>query len=58
MDLTLSSLPRGFSDYTNLHYNLWWSWHPEAEELFSAIDQTLWAIAHHNPVKLLARSQT
>jgi starch phosphorylase len=37
-------------------YNLWWSWHPETQELFSAIDAAHWE-AHRNPVKLLRDRQ-
>lgn len=37
-------------------YNLWWSWQPEAQELFERIDPAHWA-AHHNPVKLLRDRQ-
>ncbi|MFQ5610793.1 MAG: alpha-glucan family phosphorylase [Anaerolineae bacterium] len=34
-------------------YNLWWSWHPEAQELFRRIDAALWEEVYHNPVKFL-----
>lgn len=37
-------------------FNLWWSWHPEAQALFERIDPAHWA-AHHNPVKLLRDRQ-
>ena len=53
MELTLSSLPARIQRLHELAYNLWWSWHKEAEALFSAIDPTLWVITRHNPVKLL-----
>ncbi|HSF29484.1 MAG TPA: DUF3417 domain-containing protein [Candidatus Tectomicrobia bacterium] len=33
--------------------NLWWSWHPQAEALFQALDAVLWERIGHNPVKLL-----
>jgi glycogen phosphorylase len=46
-------LPPRIGRLTDLAYNLWWSWHPQARELFAAIDQTLWSITSHNPVKLL-----
>ena len=47
------SLPDELSPLTTIAYNLWWSWHPEAVELFSWIDRQLWEDSHHNPVKLL-----
>jgi starch phosphorylase len=46
-------LPPRISRLSELAYNLWWSWHPEARNLFSMIDQTLWSLTAHNPVKIL-----
>ena len=53
MDLATPPLPPRINRLTELAHNLWWSWHPQARELFAAIDQTLWSITAHNPVKLL-----
>ncbi|GJL55026.1 MAG: alpha-1,4 glucan phosphorylase [Nitrospirales bacterium] len=36
-----------------LSNNLWWSWTPKSRHLFEALDQTLWRLTHHNPVKQL-----
>src|SRR5215204_4266741 len=36
-----------------LAYNLWWSWHPEAQKLFSRVDPELWELVYHNPVDFL-----
>ncbi len=47
------SRPGGLSRLSELAYNLWWSWTPEARQLFETIDPTLWRLSHHNPVKLL-----
>jgi len=47
-------LPQNLSRLSELAQNLWWSWTPEARQLFEAIDPTLWFLTHHNPVKLLA----
>ncbi|MCS7083248.1 MAG: alpha-glucan family phosphorylase [Bacteroidetes bacterium] len=33
-----------------LAYNLWWSWHPEAQALFEALHPVLWESSGHNPV--------
>jgi glycogen phosphorylase len=38
---------------TELAYNLWWSWHAEAQALYAEIDPVLWKAANHNPVKFL-----
>jgi glycogen phosphorylase len=32
---------------------LWWSWHPQARDLFRALDYPLWRSGGHNPVKQL-----
>ena len=56
MDLAMPSLPQRIQRLNDLARNLWWSWHPEAEALFDAIDPTLWAITQHNPVKLSGKS--
>src|SRR2546422_3748874 len=53
MDLAPPLLPARIGRLTELAYNLWWSWHPEARALFAAIDPTVWAMTAHNPVKLL-----
>jgi starch phosphorylase len=38
---------------TELAYNLWWSWHPEAQALYEEIDADLWQQVNHNPVRFL-----
>lgn len=40
---------------TELAYNLWWSWNPDAQALYRDIDPTLWQQVNHNPVKFLRR---
>ena len=44
--------PAPFERLPELAYNLWWSWYPPAQALFSRLDSTHWE-AYHNPVKLL-----
>lgn len=53
MDFATPLPPARISRLTELAYNLWWSWHPEARALFAAIDSKLWDMTAHNPVKLL-----
>ncbi len=36
-----------------LAYNLWWTWHPEAQDLYREIDPDLWELIYHSPVKFL-----
>ncbi|MDP3947880.1 MAG: DUF3417 domain-containing protein, partial [bacterium] len=46
-------LPSRIARLEELAYNLWWSWQPEARELFRALDYPLWRLSNHNPVKQL-----
>ncbi len=50
---SVSKLPRRIDGLSELAYNLWWSWHIEARQLFKALDNPLWKATGHNPVKLL-----
>ena len=38
---------------SELAYNLWWSWNPEAQALYEEIDPELWKLVNHNPIKFL-----
>ncbi len=49
----LPILPEPLLRLRELAYNLWWSWHPEAQALFAAMDPALWESTNHNPVRLL-----
>ena len=46
-------LPKQLGPLTELAHNLWFSWNPEAVELFQRIDSQLWPQVRHNPVALL-----
>jgi starch phosphorylase len=50
---SVSKLPRRIDGLSELAYNLWWSWHIEARQLFKALDNPLWKATGHNPIKLL-----
>ncbi|MEN4013031.1 MAG: alpha-glucan family phosphorylase [Bellilinea sp.] len=47
------SLPRRISRLSQLAYNLWWVWNPEAQQLFRQIKLRLWDEVDHNPVAFL-----
>jgi glycogen phosphorylase len=47
------SLPRRLQRLGELAYNLWWTWKPDAQRLFSHIDNALWEQTYHNPVQFL-----
>ena len=46
-------LPRRIDRLGELAYNLWWTWQPSAQRLFSRIDNDLWEHLSHNPILLL-----
>jgi len=47
------SLPRRISRLGELAYNLWWTWNPDSQRLYSMIDRELWNKLNHNPVLFL-----
>src|SRR5258706_14582052 len=49
------AFPAGINRLPELAYNLWWSWHEEAQELYKRLDSLLWETVNHNPVALLRR---
>ncbi len=51
------SLPRRINRLGELAYNLWWTWNPDAQRLFSRIDKELWESTYHNPVLFLRQVQ-
>ena len=46
-------LPEAIARLNELAYNLWWSWNPDAQALFSTLDPGLWERVNQNPVKFL-----
>ena len=46
-------LPEKISRLQELAYNLWWSWNPDAQALFSSLGAELWRSVNQNPVKFL-----
>ena len=44
------SLPRRINRLGELAYNLWWTWNPDSQRLFSRIDKELWESTYHNPL--------
>ncbi len=47
------SLPDNLKPLLEIAQNMWWTWHPEAVDLFVRVDRQLWTESGHNPVKLL-----
>ncbi len=46
-------LPDRLQPLLEIAYNLWWSWNPEAVDLFRRMDHDLWTSSYHNPVQML-----
>ena len=46
------NLPAGLEGLGELAYNLWWSWTPRAQSLFSRIHSSAWT-RHRNPIAVL-----
>jgi starch phosphorylase len=48
-------LPERIQGLGALAINLWWSWQPDAREVFRSVDANLWHRTRHNPLELLHR---
>ena len=48
-------LPEKIARLGKLAYNLWWTWRPDAQRLYSWIDPYLWEETSHNPVLFLRK---
>ena len=46
-------LPERLQPLLEIAHNLWWTWNPEAVDLFRRMDHDLWSETYHNPVKML-----
>ncbi len=49
------ALPEKLEPLREIAYNLFWTWHHDAIELFRRIDRKLWEETHHNPVLMLGK---
>src|SRR3989337_1830977 len=49
------TLPADLDGLGELAYNLWWSWTPRAQALFSRIDAGAW-VRHRNPIPVMRYS--
>lgn len=46
-------IPEALRPLEILSKNIWWTWHPEVENLFRSIDEKLWGMVQRNPISLL-----
>lgn len=51
------TFPPQLARLQELAYNLWWTWNPEAADLFRRLDRELWERSNHNPAYLLGSIQ-
>lgn len=49
----ITVLPEKFKRLNDIAYNLWWSWNPDAIDLYREIDLELWEKVGKNPVRFL-----
>lgn len=52
-EILFTPIPERIARLRELAYNLWWTWHPEAQDLYRQIDPDLWELIYHNPVDFL-----
>jgi glycogen phosphorylase len=53
-DRLASLLPAELDPLARLAFNYRWSWEPEGEAVFRAVDEHGWELSGHNPVRLLS----
>jgi starch phosphorylase len=49
----LTQLPDRINRLESLARDLWWSWTPEARQIFRRLDYSVWRQTAHNPVRML-----
>ncbi|MBI3046911.1 MAG: alpha-glucan family phosphorylase [Acidobacteria bacterium] len=49
----MSQLPDRINRLEELARDLWWSWTPDARNVFRRLDYPLWRLTAHNPVRML-----
>ncbi len=49
------ALPEALKPLRELAYNLWWTWNPDAFQLFRRLNIDLWEEVYHSPIRLLGR---
>ena len=54
----VTQLPEAIGRLRELARNLWWCWHPECHELFTAINPEVWESSGHNPVLTIGKGSS
>ncbi|OFW38522.1 MAG: alpha-glucan phosphorylase [Acidobacteria bacterium RIFCSPLOWO2_12_FULL_67_14] len=50
----MTALPERIARLDELARDVWWSWTPDARNVFRRLDYALWRVTAHNPVRMLA----
>ncbi|MCW2539155.1 MAG: alpha-glucan phosphorylase [Frankiales bacterium] len=53
-----AALPEQLAPLGEIVANLRWSWHPESQDLFEAVDPEVWEACHGDPARLLGAVST
>lgn len=53
LKVEFAHVPDRVSGLVDLAYNLWWSWNPAVQHLFSQLNTKAWLECTHNPVRML-----
>src|SRR5688572_19628672 len=51
--MTELQIPERITRLPELASDLWWTWNPQAREVFRLLDYPLWRQTAHNPVRML-----
>jgi starch phosphorylase len=57
-DALAERLPARLAPFARIAYNYLWSWDPDAEDLFQAIDPQRWELCNGNPIRLLTETSS
>lgn len=49
------NIPEQLQPMMKIAYNLWWTWNPDAIDLFRWVDNDLWSQTKHNPIAMLGK---
>lgn len=51
----LPNIPEQLRPMLKIAYNLWWTWTPDAIDLFRWVDNDVWEKTSHNPIAMLGK---
>ena len=54
-NVTAPTIPDRLKRLPELASDLWWTWNPQARDVFRKLDYALWRQTAHNPVLMLKR---